>query len=58
MSFLLKFEKTSTFVEYESRVVKLNPADQPHGGKGQQSIPLYQLKNHLKPKESVFQNGE
>ena len=58
MYFLLKFEKKSTFVEYESRVVKSNPVDQPLGGKSQQSIPQYQLKNHSEPEEPVFQSGE
>ena len=54
----LKFEKKSTFVEYESGVVKSNPVDQPPGGKGQQSIPLYQLKNHFEPEEPVFQSDK
>ena len=58
MYFLLKFEKKSTFVEYESRVVKSNSVEQPPGGKGQQPIPLYQFKNHFEPEEPVFQSGK
>ena len=45
-------------MEYESRVVKSNPVDQPPAGKAQQPIPLYQLKNHFEPEEPVFQSGE